>query len=534
MFMKKRALILTLLLILLSFAILFFILTILTSCAVHDDEPENARDADVGHDDPDVPPPPDTQTESDNGDLTENEFAGMSGNPIFTSIFTADPSAHVWPYNPDKIYVYPSQDIFPSRGCDFMDRYHVFSSANMVDWIDEGEILRAADVPWGRPEGGFMWAPDAAYKNGTYYFYFPHPTGAGDAWNDTWKIGVAHSDRPASGFRDNEIVMLTYAGTGEPVGGHGFIDPAVFRDDDGVYYMIVGGGGRCYIGVLSDDMRSIAGSFTEITNQLPNYHEGPWLFKRGSFYYLMYPGKINPSDRGDSMLYAMSASVHGPWEYKGAILDPVSTGDTSHGSIVEFKNRWYLFYHTAELSNGNGTLRSTAVEEIFFNADGTIQKAVQTITGVRSAGERKPADTPGLELKYYDMLAENYEGYTERTVYWADSPNTEIYLADFHGGAVHNMHIHGAYIEFANIYGGRGGRALLTVNYASADNASAKVDTSVNQAHFLSLPATGGWGAFTGRASRLIDLNPGTDNFIRLTGGMGGFNIESVAVSLAP
>lgn len=48
---------------------------------------------------------------------------------------------------------------------------------------------------------GFMWAPDAAYENGTYYFYFPHPTGSGDAWNNTWRIGIAKSNSPASGFK---------------------------------------------------------------------------------------------------------------------------------------------------------------------------------------------------------------------------------------------------------------------------------------------------------------------------------------------
>lgn len=69
----------------------------------------------------------------------------MSGNPIFTSIFTADPSAHVW--DDGRIYVYASHDIFPSRGSDLMDKYHVFSSDNMVDWVDEGESLRADDVP---------------------------------------------------------------------------------------------------------------------------------------------------------------------------------------------------------------------------------------------------------------------------------------------------------------------------------------------------------------------------------------------------
>jgi hypothetical protein len=73
------------------------------------------------------------------------EFADYtSGNPIFTSIFTADPSAHVW--NDGRIYVYPSRDIFPAAGCDRMNKYRVFSSDNMVDWVDEGQIVEAADV----------------------------------------------------------------------------------------------------------------------------------------------------------------------------------------------------------------------------------------------------------------------------------------------------------------------------------------------------------------------------------------------------
>src|SRR6266568_4744479 len=107
-----------------------------------------------------------------------------AANPFITSIYTADPSAHVW--SDGRLYVYPSRDIDPPRGCDLMDRYHVFSTADMVNWRDEGEILRANQVPWGRKEGGFMWAPDCAYRKGTYYYYFPHPSGT--RWNDTWKI----------------------------------------------------------------------------------------------------------------------------------------------------------------------------------------------------------------------------------------------------------------------------------------------------------------------------------------------------------
>ena len=111
----------------------------------------------------------------------------MAANPFITHIYTADPSAHVWADG--RLYVYASHDIYPARGCDLMDAYHVFSTDDMVHWIDHGEILRQSQVPWGRKEGGWMWAPDCAYKNGKYYFYFPHPSET-ETFH-SWKIGVA-------------------------------------------------------------------------------------------------------------------------------------------------------------------------------------------------------------------------------------------------------------------------------------------------------------------------------------------------------
>src|SRR3954464_13089562 len=146
----------------------------------------------------------------------------FSQNPFITSIYTADPSAHVWADG--RLYVYPSHDIDPARGCDLMDRYHVYSTDDMVNWRDEGEILNASQVEWGRKEGGFMWAPDCAYKNGTYYYYFPHPSGT--SWNSTWKIGIATSKKPAGGFKSQGYIKGL-----EPM-----IDPCVFMDDDGQAY----------------------------------------------------------------------------------------------------------------------------------------------------------------------------------------------------------------------------------------------------------------------------------------------------------
>ncbi|RXZ78512.1 xylosidase [Paenibacillaceae bacterium] len=442
----------------------------------------------------------------------------MSGNPIFTSIFTADPSAHVW--DDGRIYVYASHDIFPSRGSDLMDKYHVFSSDNMVDWVDEGEILRADDVPWGRSEGGFMWAPDAAYKDGTYYFYFPHPSGTD--WNNSWKIGVATSDKPAADF--------TVQGYIAGLPGSNFIDPCVFRDDDGSYYLYGGGGGSSYGVKLDDDMMSLDGSLQQF-NELDDFHEATWVFKREDMYYLMYSDN-NPG--ANRMRYATSDSPLGPWENRGIILDPVTDSETSHGSIVEFKGDWYMFYHNAEISS-NGTLRSVAVDRLFFNGDGTIQKVIQTMDGVPAVGPRSHA----TETKYYDLINENYEEYSAKTEYPMNGSNIS-----FGGGAVRsgnnieNMHIEGSYFELTGVNGGAGGKALVTVIYASADSGAAfKVDASGDSAgdgYFLSLPGTGGWGSYTGRTSRLIDLIPGTNNTIRMSGGMGGANVSSVSVSLIP
>lgn len=81
----------------------------------------------------------------------------VSQNPFIQTIYTADPSAHVW--EDGRMYIYASRDMDPPKGCDRMDHYHVFSTEDLVNWRDEGEILWSGDVAWGRPEGGFMWAP---------------------------------------------------------------------------------------------------------------------------------------------------------------------------------------------------------------------------------------------------------------------------------------------------------------------------------------------------------------------------------------
>ena len=297
--------------------------------------------------------------------LSVSLWCAAQSNPIIRDMYTADPSAHVWADG--RLYIYPSHDVAPPRGCDLMDKYHVFSTDDMIHWRDEGEILNSSQVPWGRKEGGFMWAPDCAYKNGTYYFYFPHPSGT--EWNKTWKIGVATSKYPAKDFTVQGFIP----------GLKSMIDPCVFVDDDGQAYLYYGGGGDCEGGKLKGDMMEIDGDMQPMVG-LEDFHEASWVHKRDGIYYLSYSDNHDEAGKHNRMRYATSKSPLGPWTYRGIYMEPTDSY-TDHGSIVQYKGQWYSFYHTSALSH-NDWLRSVCVDKLYYNEDGTIKVVVPT-TGAK-------------------------------------------------------------------------------------------------------------------------------------------------------
>ena len=444
-----------------------------------------------------------------------------AGNPIIANMFTADPSAHVWEAN-GKLYIYASHDIFPSRGCDLMDKYHVFSTTNMVTWKDEGEILSSDDVSWGRPEGGFMWAPDAAYRNGTYYLYFPHPTGSGDDWNSTWRIGVAKSTKPASDFTCASDGYVKKKDGSPYVTG---IDPCMFKDDDGQYYLYTGGGAHSYVAKMQDNMEYLAEEPVEITGSLTDFHEAMWVFKRNGIYYAMYADNT----WGENLMrYSTASSPYGPWKEGGIVLD--GTGcDTTHGSICEYKGHWYLFYHNCEIS-GNGTLRSVCADEVTFREDGSIKKVEQTKRGVENVDVVNPEDLAGNNSK------PNPEDFVETTNYKA-SEATLFGAAQLEGdGAVHNLHMEGAALQWNHINGGIGGQAMLTVYYATPDGATGLVHSSGDASgdgYFLKFDKTSGWSDYgKGMARCFVDLKAGSNNTVKVICGMGGVNITGMSISL--
>lgn len=310
--------------------------------------------------------------------------------PLVSHIYTADPSAHVFK---GRIYVYPSHDIESStkeddEGGHFdMKDYRVLSMDKIGSKVsDHGVALDIKDVPWA---GRQMWAPDAAYRNGTYYLYFP----AKDK-QDIFRIGVATSSKPEGPFKAEPM----------PIAGTYSMDPAVFADTDGSYYLYFGGiwGGQLqrwkgneYLGKvpnpqkgelarlprmakLAPDMKTLAEPVREVqlvdqNGQLlkedqndKRFFEAAWVHKYQGKYYLSY-------STGDThnICYALGDNPYGPFTYKGVVLKPVQ-GWTNHHSIVEFEGQWYLFYHDVQLS-GKTHLRNVKVTALQHNPDGSIQ-----------------------------------------------------------------------------------------------------------------------------------------------------------------
>ncbi len=290
-------------------------------------------------------------------------------NPIlkdqgFPLRYTADPSAHVFE---GKVYIYPSHDQDNARGYNMVD-YYIYSSADLVKWTDCGKGLDIVNVPWAKE---YMWAPDCAYKDDTYYFYFP-----ARAKDGQFRIGVATSKTPGGPFTAEQNYIP----------GSSSVDPAVFIDDDGKAYMYYGGDGdggltSPLVVKLKDNMKEFDGQPQKITG-IQYWFEACWMHKYNNTYYLSYStGPKAPNYQASALAYATSSSPMGPFTYKGVFFPKVA-GWTNHHSIIKYYDKWYLFYHTSERSGGVNEKRDLCIDYLTYNADGTIKMVTPTTKGV--------------------------------------------------------------------------------------------------------------------------------------------------------
>lgn len=312
-----------------------------------------------------------------------------------------------WEYIPDgepyvfnnRVYVYGSHDRFNGHAYCLND-YVCWSASvdDLTDWRYEGVIYKKTDDPLN-PDGRMcLYAPDVTVgPDGRYYLYY--------VLDKVSIVSVAVCDEPAGKYQFYGYVHYP-DGTrlGEREGDEPQFDPGVLTEGDKTYLYT----GFCAIGdksrsgpmatVLGPDMLTIVEEPVFIAPSQPyskgsdfeghEFFEAPSIRKRGDTYYFIYS-----SIAMHELCYATSKSPTKDFKYQGVIVSnndlhidtykpankPMYYGSNNHGSIVEIKGKWYIFYHRH--TNGTNFSRQGCLEPIEFRDDGTIPQAEMTSCG---------------------------------------------------------------------------------------------------------------------------------------------------------
>ncbi len=286
-------------------------------------------------------------------------------NPILNNdTFIPDVEAHVW--EDGRIYLYGSFDL-QGKLTYCSDRYHVYSSDDMVNWVDHGVAFSLSDTDWAK-DCGALYAPDCAYRNGVYYLYYCVPDG---------RCGVAKSESPTGPFTD--------IGPMEHVHG---IDPAVLIDDDGQAYFYWGQFDKVRVAKLRESMTEIEPetAVQPLSVAEHEFHEGSSVRKINGKYYFLFTDTHRHGNRATSLGYAVSDNPMTGFVYGGVILDNFGCDPqtwNNHGSMECFRGQWYLFYHRSTYASVNS--RHVCVEPLTIRPDGTIAEVPMTSSGPAEA-----------------------------------------------------------------------------------------------------------------------------------------------------
>ena len=340
---------------------------------------------------------------------------GLADNPISTYHYLADPGAAA---DDDYFYIITDSDDPAPANSDGYKIYalYAFRSRDMQNWTDYGIIYDARKVSGIND----IWASGIAVHNGTFYIVFPDGGGG----------GIGYIKAPAiEGPWTNAVGQ----GKDKLVGGRGIIgcdgvswcfDPGIFIDDDGTTYVTWGGGesnsrpntDNFDIVKLNDAKDAPVGNGSHVkVNNLPTRKmlEASYIHKHKGTYYFSY--STGWQQGAPTIDYGTSNNVMGPYTWKGTILGDPSmngksiNGNNNHHGIAEFKGHSYVVYHDRRIAKGynglevipaddgranpnEGYHRSVSVDEMFYNADGTIKQVVCTNEGPEQIENFDPYD----------------------------------------------------------------------------------------------------------------------------------------------
>ncbi|BAV06617.1 arabinan endo-1,5-alpha-L-arabinosidase [Filimonas lacunae] len=161
--------------------------------------------------------------------------------------------------------------------------YHL-TSTDLINWTVAGTVFASGTWPsWINTYvsgfAGFFWAPECVYMNGKYYMYYSCSTGGRPC-----AIGVATSTDLSTWTDQGVVVYSTTTST------YGSIDPAVFSDASGNYWLAFG---SHLTGIWMAQLNTSTGkrlntTLTNVAGSSSSEHEAAYVIRNGSYYYLFY------------------------------------------------------------------------------------------------------------------------------------------------------------------------------------------------------------------------------------------------------
>lgn len=424
-------------------------------------------------------------------------------NPLAQNVYTADPAPMVYD---GTLYLYTSHDKDNSDYF-YMPDWQCYSTTDMQNWTHHGTVL--SDTDFAFAEKDTAWAAQCVERNGKFYMYCPLSNASGGGR----VIGVAVSDSPTGPFKD---------AIGKPLVGPNwdYIDPTVFIDDDGQAYLYFGNPQLYYV-KLNDDMISYSGEIQKVdmsqgfgksndpdsrTGAL--YTEGPWFYKRGELYYMLYAAEGIP----ENISYSTSTSPTGPWTYRGVIMPKGENGAafTNHCGVIDYKGHSYFFYHNQRLPGGGGFNRSVAVEEFSYQNDGSFPTIKMSNDGPEQLESVNPYVRNEAEMICFESGIE-----TETC------SNGGMNVANIENGD---------YVKVSGIDFGDGAETF-TASVASATDGG-KIEIHLDSvtgpvAGTLTVPSTDGWQKWKEVSCSVSGAVGEHDVYFRYSGGDGFlFNVD--------
>ncbi|MBI4891539.1 MAG: glycoside hydrolase family 43 protein [Acidobacteria bacterium] len=290
-------------------------------------------------------------------------------------------------FNPDPSILRVGDDYYIATSTfEWFPGVQIHHSRDLVHWrLVTRPLTRASQLNMlGDPDSCGVWAPCLTYADGLFWL----------AYTDVKRYGrTSQSGAPGAGTRDTHNYLVTSpqidGGWSEPVylNSSGF-DPSLFHDDDGRKYVVnmewdPRPGRNRFGGIVlqeySANERRLVGPTHLIFRGTPiGFTEGPHLYKRNGFYYLLTAE--GGTGWGHAVTMARSRELIGPYELHPDtyILTSRHRSDlelqrAGHADLVETAAGEVYLVHLCGRpipNRGRCTLgRETAVQKMTWSGD---------------------------------------------------------------------------------------------------------------------------------------------------------------------